>query len=239
MDVWNYINYLQSEQVAIKTKYDKLVSLFGEILEALKNEELKRFETKQKKKQLKCRYYNRGFCKAGEGCSFIHPNDVCQEYTLSGTCSSGRGCWKRHPNKCKYWLRGNCWREDTCAYLHIEETRDDENENVEENDDKKENVVHVDEEDIVDVIDNDEQSTDDHQVVDNVDSTNGITRQLTTDEIIQMYENVEIDLNNSDQISTDDILRMLEIEEANDIEEASDKMCPLKRSTRKPKQRII
>jgi hypothetical protein len=54
-----------------------------------------------------------------------------------------------------------------------------------------------------------------------------------------MYENVEIDLNNSDQISTDDILRMLEIEEANDIEEVSDKTCPLKRSTRKPKQRII
>ena len=89
MDVWNYIKYLQSEQAALKMKYDKLVSLVGEILEALKTEELKKLETKQKKKPLNCRYYNRGHCQEGEGCSFIHPKYVCQEYTCSGTCSLG------------------------------------------------------------------------------------------------------------------------------------------------------
>ena len=78
MDIWNYVNYLQSEQVALKVKYDKLASLVGEIIEALKTEELKKWETKQKKKQFKCRYYNRGYCREGDGCSFLHPIEVCQ-----------------------------------------------------------------------------------------------------------------------------------------------------------------
>ena len=33
MDVWNYLNYLQSEQAALKIKYEKLINFVGEILE--------------------------------------------------------------------------------------------------------------------------------------------------------------------------------------------------------------
>ena len=44
---WNYLHYLQSEQAALKMKYDKLYDFVGEILEALKTEEIKRLDTKQ------------------------------------------------------------------------------------------------------------------------------------------------------------------------------------------------
>ena len=41
MDVWNIMNHLHYEQVALKEKYEQLVSLVGEILKAIKHEEIK------------------------------------------------------------------------------------------------------------------------------------------------------------------------------------------------------
>ena len=232
MDVWNYLNYLQSEQAALKIKYDKLSNFVEEILEALKTEEIKRSDTKQRKIHSKCRYYNRGYCKEGQRCSFFHPTEDCQEYIYSGTCSQGRQCWQRHPQKCKYWLRGNCWREDACVYLHMEECaekKDDKNESVENR--KKEGTQCLDEEDI----DENEKTKDDNQYG---DTTNNIIKDLTTDEILQMYENVEIDLTNSEQISTDEILKMYGFD-TDEIEEVANKTCQVRKTTRKPKEKKV
>ena len=46
MDVWNIMNHLHYEQLALKEKYEQLVSLVGEILKALKHAEIKRLESK-------------------------------------------------------------------------------------------------------------------------------------------------------------------------------------------------
>ena len=48
MDVYNVINYLLYEQAELKEKHDKLLNLVREILEAVKDAEVKRLETKKK-----------------------------------------------------------------------------------------------------------------------------------------------------------------------------------------------
>ena len=233
MDVWNYLNYLQSEQAALKMKYDKLNNFVEEILEALKQEEIKRLDTKERKIQSKCRYYNRGYCKEGERFSFFHSNEDCQEYIDSGNCSQGRRCWQRHPQKCKYWLRGKCWRQEACVYLHVEECVgkvDDENESVEDSDGEKEDVECIGEENIADV---NEQTMDDYQ---HRDTTNNIIRDITTDEILKMYENIEIDLSNSEQISTDEILKMYEID-TEEMEAIANKTFNVKKNNQKTQRK--
>ena len=173
MDVWNIVNYLQCEQVALKEKYDRLISLVGNILEAVKNEEFKRLENRNKNCQSKCRYYNRGYCKEGRGCEFFHPSEeVCQEYCNFGSCSQGRSCRQRHFKRCRYWLKGNCWRDKTCVYLHKQEDFEK---------------------------DKDEDETDDDNAKDQHEEfspylTTDFPGEISTDEIIKMYENVEINL---------------------------------------------
>ena len=48
MDVWNIMNHLHYEQVALKERYEQLVSFVGEILKAIKHGEIKKLESKKK-----------------------------------------------------------------------------------------------------------------------------------------------------------------------------------------------
>ena len=70
------------------------------------------------------------------------------------------------------------------------------------------------------------------------DTTNNIVRDITTDEILKMYKNVEIDLSNSEQISTDEILKMYEID-TEEMEAIANKTFNVKKTTRKPKEKMI
>jgi hypothetical protein len=233
MDMWNMVNYLYNEQAALKAKYDNLTSLVREILEAVKNEEVKRLEKENKKSHFVCRYFRRGYCKEGQSCQYFHPNEVCQEYFCTGSCSQGKRCRQRHPQKCRYWMRGHCWRGELCVYLHKDvdkdedlrrETNEDEATFEDENKDegsKKET--------------NEDEATSEEEINRNVeqssDPLDDSLGELTAEEIIKMYENVEITLDDGDQISTDEILRM--------YAESSEKLCPIKKSTRKIKQKKI
>ena len=244
MDIWNFINYLQCEQAALKERHEKLVNLVGEILEAVKHEELKRLH--RKTSQFRCKYYNKGFCKEGNRCEFFHPQDNCQEFECSGQCSQGSSCKLRHPRKCRYWLRGDCWRLENCVYLHNEEDFD------------KENIQTVDEDEVMTVSDDDyesksenEDKTDDINEEDKTkdineeDKTNNINeedktndinegsrREITTDEILQMYENVEmIHKEGENGLTTDEILEMYA------TDDVDDKQPHLKSSSRKSKRK--
>ena len=150
MDIWNFINYLQCEQAALKERHEKLVNLVGEILEAVKHKELK----------VRCKFYNRGFCKEGKRCTFFHPQDICHEYEYSGQCSQGSSCKLRHPRKCRYWLQGDCWRLETCVYFHKEEDFDRENRQTVEEDEEI-TVVDNDEIDEIDESESEVRSDDD------------------------------------------------------------------------------
>ena len=69
------------------------------------------------KKAMKCKYYNRGFCKYRGKCRFSHPGEVCDLY-VKGECQENV-CAKRHPKACK-WLQGvtGCKRGQSCEFSH-------------------------------------------------------------------------------------------------------------------------
>ena len=67
----------------------------------------------------KCRYFNRGFCKFGKTCLFVHPSTICDKL-LNGDVCKTRGCQHRHPKNCRHWSKKSegCRRLDAC-HLYI------------------------------------------------------------------------------------------------------------------------
>jgi hypothetical protein len=125
---------------------------------------------------IKCKFYNRGYCKEKDSCEFVHPEETCQEFIDTGYCSAGRLCHGRHPHKCRFWQEGSCHRDSSCAFQHqefdrpaqvIEEVNDEDNENDEEGDDTTSNNE----------TEHEPESTEENNY-------------YTTDEIIEMYENM-------------------------------------------------
>jgi hypothetical protein len=71
------------------------------------------------KKDVKCRYNDRGYCSQSE-CVFLHSNIICDKVLSNGKCPASKECLLRHPKDCKHWMgdtRG-CLRGDRCKYLH-------------------------------------------------------------------------------------------------------------------------
>jgi hypothetical protein len=54
------------------------------------------------KVNIRCNFFNRGFCQKGRHCDFEHPVKVCEEYKREGECSR-RHCKDRHLYRCKYF----------------------------------------------------------------------------------------------------------------------------------------
>ena len=44
---------------------------------------------------IRCNFFNRGFCNAGLACLFDHPEEDCKVHMLGNICSD-RACYKRH-----------------------------------------------------------------------------------------------------------------------------------------------
>ena len=65
-------------------------------------------------KNIKCPYYDRGFCKFGDTCYNKHPDKVCNDNNCSG-----ENCEKRHPNPCKFGMRCNYNNKNACFYSHV------------------------------------------------------------------------------------------------------------------------
>ena len=67
----------------------------------------------------KCWYFDNGFCRKGEQCSFSHPVTMCPSFWSHGECSQGDGCWKRHPVQiCIKYLNNSCVAGRKCVYQH-------------------------------------------------------------------------------------------------------------------------
>jgi hypothetical protein len=198
----------------MKERHEKLVNLVHEIIEAIKQDELKRLESIRRSTQTRCKYFNRGFCREESRCKFLHPSEVCHEFETSGRCSQGSRCSLRHPRKCRYWVRGDCWRLESCVYLHKEEDFNKE----------KEITVDADEE-IIDgadmEIDKSDMEDEEKTELDNSDEETlfeNFRTGPTTDEILKMYENVEINTKEGEiEISTEEILKLYEPTEPEEI----------------------
>ena len=78
--------------------------------------------TETKLSNIKCSFYNRGFCKMGNQCVFVHPLRVCSRVLEGNKCMNVR-CGDRHPYKCKNFEseRGCSWGSE-CEYVHANAT---------------------------------------------------------------------------------------------------------------------
>ena len=174
---WTLIYNLQYEQNIIRDKYDKLLDIVDKLLAALRESEMKHIQRKEfKKKSIKCKFYNRGYCKQGFSCEFFHPDEICEEFANVGTCSGGEHCLKRHPRKCRYWCKGVCFRGPSCAYQHQEIDRQVEHE-VEEgpnNHEPQENIN-----------DNEKDTDENDETTGTLDET---SQSFNLEEIMKMYE---------------------------------------------------
>ena len=74
-----------------------------------------------RKKNIKCRYNDRGFCRSQSDCVFLHSENVCDKVLSNGKCTESKKCLLRHPRDCRHRMgdtRG-CRRGSSCKYLHI------------------------------------------------------------------------------------------------------------------------
>ena len=218
----------------MKEKFNDLNKLVGEILEAWKYDLNKKID-KEKKPNIRCKFFNKGFCREGSACNYSHPEEDCVDHCSTGSCSQERVCSYRHPNKCKFWSSGQCWRESNCVYLHRSEDLgcDEKHEDSIEDSDKEKEFDNNDDTDVEKVENDDEKIDDSPEVCDEItDNLEDTSKAISTEEIIKMYENVEFDVNKKDQISTDEILAMYDTDEENSS-------IVIKKSTRKLKNKRI
>ena len=61
--------------------------------------------------QIKCKYFNPGYCKFKDNCKKMHPKMDCLQ-----TLCLDKSCQNRHPKTCRYtWLSR---RRSSCMYMH-------------------------------------------------------------------------------------------------------------------------
>ena len=231
-DAWTLLHQVINEQNAMKAKFNELLKIVVRLLEEKMEEENteskdKPSRNKSLSKDTKCKFFNRGFCRDGMGCDFIHPKEDCQEFLDTGVCSS-RGV---------YWLDGKCWRKETCVYQH--KALDLSDENVNDDEDLEFKKINDDDNAEDSVIESESEpqhrtdSTNDNPESLGVESISK-KRELTTDEILELYENVLI--NGDELISTDDIIKMYETDVEED-ESLSNDLEKMKKTSRKKKPR--
>ena len=73
---------------------------------------------KEVKVAKRCKWWNRGFCRERDRCSYNHQIGDCQKH-LNGGCTQ-RGCTTlRHRKLCRYFKTSSgCHRKESCQYLH-------------------------------------------------------------------------------------------------------------------------
>ena len=65
-----------------------------------------------------CRYFNRGFCKRGVGCNFLHPQSICQAF-IDGQYCKWDSCTNRHPKTCYQYINNkSCVYNKKCVFYH-------------------------------------------------------------------------------------------------------------------------
>ena len=183
----------------IVEKYNKVCHVVHELASIIKQLEHKigeigkKQETEQIKVPKRCKFFNKGYCKQGERCSFVHPSKICPQHLESGKCIDFRSCLDRHPQECRFWKETTCYRGGTCLYLHKKVA--DKEEEKSKNEGKStmmqlENDDFVDEvngemimEDIYDMTDETDDKTD--EILVNHDE---IVEEMSVEDIIKFYE---------------------------------------------------
>ena len=97
---------------------NEIISNKDQIIKSLEDNTNNDKHEKEGPNHSKCRYWNRGFCREGRKCRYVHPNEDCKRYIETGNCED-RKCEGRHRRYCRYFNKDNgCYRGDSCQYLH-------------------------------------------------------------------------------------------------------------------------
>ena len=127
----------------LTTKVDKLAELANELaadedvpkttsasteaskkdsIEVVQSPDNDNIPTEDKRRELKrkCKFEDKGKCKNGSKCLYVHPKQTCQEHGKLGLCQHKDVCQLRHPVKiCFQWEKGEkCSRGDQCRFRH-------------------------------------------------------------------------------------------------------------------------
>lgn len=90
----------------------------AEFLQIIKEYKILKVKTTEETQHVKCNFYNRGFCKAGQACAYDHPDEDCETHMVGNICKDKK-CKKRHRTTCKYSeSKIGCKRGSECMYLH-------------------------------------------------------------------------------------------------------------------------
>ena len=122
LDNWKqYIEDLKEEIELEKLKVKSLNEVINnqnKVIETLRNKH--ECETTKRRSQIKCRYWNRGYCKEGDSCNFKHLEEDCESFLKNRKCEDMK-CYKRHRTYCRYFrTEEGCYRKASCQYLHVE-----------------------------------------------------------------------------------------------------------------------
>ena len=104
----------------IDKNLEEIETKLGESMNVV--EELKMMTTKKDIEEnhnvKECAFNRKGYCREKENCNFYHSDKICEIYLKNGVCWRAR-CRQRHPRPCRYFQRGNCYRGESCQYLHV------------------------------------------------------------------------------------------------------------------------
>ena len=186
-----FIPYFEFQDLHLK--YNQLWKCMHDLLELLKEMELRNIKEKEDSKikiKKRCKFYDRGVCNNGRACKFVHPPHNCQNQYDGKECVNGTFCKARHPPICRYWTQGKCFRGESCLFLHNEKDRDASEVDTDvcdtlekEHDQINESLQEM---PSVEEIINYYENKDDDQYETEVEH-----EEISTEEIIKLYENVD------------------------------------------------
>ena len=119
-------NSVEANNVLIKTS-DKLIKIDAQIVN---HKELKIINS-EVNINIKCKWYNQGYCREKSNCLFFHAMLVCESVFTHETCKK-ECCDKRHPKICKNWINNSCKFGQYCKFLHYDIDEQSNEESIEE-----------------------------------------------------------------------------------------------------------
>ena len=76
---------------------------------------------------IKCKYYNTGYCRNKDKCSYYHPRSDCKDHCKNKECKLRHRVLCRYGQYCYHYIRGQC------EYVHLNKYLFDEPMVIEDN----------------------------------------------------------------------------------------------------------
>ena len=162
-DKESIFRYKQLEEL-INTNKDALTKIEVDLKQVAEELKSSSGENDLKDKR-RCKFWNAGYCKLRNFCTFLHPEIICKE-----TKCVDKFCKKRHPRTCKNWKKGSCKFSDFCEFIHEERVDFELNKNLPEKETNQDDRITEKLNEDSEFIDYDNIDSDDDEINDNMNS---------------------------------------------------------------------